>query len=197
MEAVPPSAGTGASIPCMEIPHRLIDVGAVMLVAAEPPQEPAVSATVISATAEAMRPRGIRLRTAGSRISRNGPGRADQRMRQSQKSGQSFPAARTPELVETRGNDGGGWSRSAARSQTYPDGYQPLSRRLPSLRCGNPISDQRESQGRRRRCLRTVLPEFPSHLAVCGPEACQKPSTKYKPAPAIPPMIGPTIGTQA
>ena len=57
MEAVPPSAGTGASIPCMEIPHRLIDVGAVMLVAAEPPQEAAVSATVISATAEAMRSR--------------------------------------------------------------------------------------------------------------------------------------------
>jgi hypothetical protein len=76
-EALPPSAGNGPSIPFMEMAQRFIEVGAVMLVEAEPPHEDAALETVITAAANARRSRGIRLRTAAVRMSRNGPARAE------------------------------------------------------------------------------------------------------------------------
>lgn len=100
IQALPPSAGNGASSPCMAIAHRFIEVGAVMLVAAEPPQEEAVFATATSVAVNAMRLKGIRLRTVAVRISQNGPVRADPRMRQCQKSRQSFRGGGMTESAE-------------------------------------------------------------------------------------------------
>jgi hypothetical protein len=67
-------------------------VGAVMLVEAEPPHEDAALETVITAAANATRSRGIRLRTAAVRMSRNGPARAELQMRHCQKSRQRLRA---------------------------------------------------------------------------------------------------------
>ena len=67
-----------------KIDHRLIDVDAVMLVGAEPPQEGVTVAAATSATANRMRSGGIRLRAVPVRISRNGPARAELEMRQCQ-----------------------------------------------------------------------------------------------------------------
>jgi hypothetical protein len=57
----------------MEMAQRFSAEGAVMLVAAEPPQEDADVNTVIRTAANTMRSWVIRLRTAAVRISRNGP----------------------------------------------------------------------------------------------------------------------------
>jgi hypothetical protein len=76
----------------MEMAQRFIEVGAVMLVEAEPPHEDAALETVITAAAIATRSRGIRLRPAAVRMSRNGPAHTELQLRHSQKSGQQFRA---------------------------------------------------------------------------------------------------------
>ena len=93
---------------------------------------------------------------------------------------------------------GSGCSRSAAGWQTYPDGYPASVPTATQSEVRQPDFRPTRVAGQTKALPPGLpLPGFPNHLAVCGPDACQKPSTKYKPAPAIPPMIGPTMGTQA
>jgi len=63
MEAVPPVAGKGVSRPCIDIAHRLIDVGDVIVVAAEPPHEERPSNKTGPRAAVAIRLSAIRLRS--------------------------------------------------------------------------------------------------------------------------------------
>ena len=73
IDAVPPSAGSGASTGCIAIPQRTICVGAVMLVAADPPHEDVASSRLAAAAAVAIRLRRLRLRIGAVRICQVAP----------------------------------------------------------------------------------------------------------------------------